>query len=46
VLCFSHTDDNHGGRQGNTARALAGWQRLVASCEATVAFQQEMLIAL
>jgi hypothetical protein len=49
VVCcgFSHTnDDDHGGRQGNTARAVARWQRLVASCEATVALHQAMLITL
>jgi hypothetical protein len=40
VVCcvFFHADkDDHGGRHGNTARALAQWQHLVASREATVA---------
>jgi hypothetical protein len=49
VVCcvFSHTDNNdHGSRRGNTARALARWQRLVASDEATVALHWAMLIAL
>jgi hypothetical protein len=49
VVCcvFSHIDNNgHGGRQGNTAWALARWHRLVASHEATVALHQAMLIGL
>jgi hypothetical protein len=49
VVCcvLSHTnDDDHGGRRGNTARALALWQRLVASNEATVALHWAMFIAL
>ncbi len=44
---FSHTDeDDHGGRRGNTVQALARWQPLVASCEATVALHRAMLIVL
>jgi hypothetical protein len=49
VVCcvFSHTNDNdHGGRRGDTAQALARWQHLAASYEATVALHQAMLIAL
>ncbi len=49
VVCcvFSHSDDDdHGGRWGNLAGTLAWWQRLVASCEATVALHWAMLIAL
>jgi hypothetical protein len=47
VFCFSHTDDDdHGSHQGNTAWAPAPWQRLVASCEATVALHQAMLTPL
>jgi hypothetical protein len=48
VRCvFSHTIGNdHGGRRGNSARALAQWQSLVASREATVVLHWEMLIAL
>jgi hypothetical protein len=48
VCCvFSHAnDDDHGGRQGNTAQALAQWQHLVASYEATVALNQAMFITL
>jgi hypothetical protein len=49
VVCcgFSHTNDNdHGGRQGNTAWALAQRQCLVASHEATVALHWAMLIKL
>ncbi len=48
VVCcvFSHADDDdHGGRRGNTARALAQWQHLVASCEATVALHRAMWLA-
>jgi hypothetical protein len=33
---------DHGGRRGNTARALAQWQHLVALHEATDAFHQAM----
>jgi hypothetical protein len=36
---------NLGGRQGNTARALARWRHLVASHEATDALHQAMRIA-
>ncbi len=39
-------DDDHGGLWGNTMRALARWQHLVASREATVALHQAMLIVL
>jgi hypothetical protein len=49
VVCcvFSHANnDGHGGRRGDTAQALARWQHLVASREATVALHQAMLIAL
>jgi hypothetical protein len=48
VRCvFSHAnDDDHGGHLGNMVRALARWQRLVASCEATVALHWGMFIAL
>jgi hypothetical protein len=50
VVCcvFSYTDDNdhHGSRRGNTARALARWQGLLASFEATVALHRAMLIVL
>jgi hypothetical protein len=47
LFFFSHANNNdHGGHQGDTARALARWQRLVASCEATVALHQAMLITL
>jgi hypothetical protein len=37
VLCIRRDDDDddHGVRQANTARALAWWQRLGASHEAT-----------
>ncbi len=45
MLCFSNTDNNdHVGCRGNTARALAQWQCLVASCEATVVLHQMMLL--
>jgi hypothetical protein len=37
---------NHGGRRGNMARALAQWQQLVASHEATDALHQAMRPAL
>ncbi len=44
---FSHTeDDDYGGRRGNTARALARWQHLVASHEANVALHRALLITL
>jgi hypothetical protein len=44
---FSHADDNdHGSRWGNTARALAQWLHLVASCESTDVPYQEMFIVL
>jgi hypothetical protein len=47
VLCFfSHNNNDHGGRRVNTVRALAQWQHLVASHEATVALHWAMLIAL
>ncbi len=50
VVCcvFSHTDDDdHGSRRGeDTVRALAKWQRLVASHEATVALHRVMLVTL
>jgi hypothetical protein len=48
VCCvFSHPDgDDHGGRRRNTKRALAQWQCLVASREATVALHQAMWLAL
>ncbi len=36
----------HGSRRGNMARTIAVWQRLVASCEATVGLHRAMLIAL
>ncbi len=45
VVCcfFSHANnDDHGSGRGNTAQALAQWQHLVASCEATVALHPEM----
>jgi hypothetical protein len=42
-IVFSHTkDDDHGGHRGNTAQALARWQHLVASCEATVVLHWAM----
>jgi hypothetical protein len=40
-LCFIQNFD-HGGRQGNTAWALAGWQHLVALHEATDALHWAM----
>jgi hypothetical protein len=49
VVCcvFSHTNDNnHGGCRGNTTWALAQWQHLVASCEATLAFHRVIMIML
>ncbi len=45
VVCcvFSNTNnDDHGSRRGHTVQALAQWQHLVASCEATVALHQAM----
>jgi hypothetical protein len=36
---------NHGGRRGNTARALAQWRHLVALHEATDALHHAMCIA-
>jgi hypothetical protein len=48
VCCvFSHAYNNdHGSRQGNTARALAQQRQLVASCEATDALYWAMFIVL
>jgi hypothetical protein len=49
VVCcvFSHTDnDGHGWSWGDRAGALARWQHLVASREATDALHQAMFIAL
>jgi hypothetical protein len=51
VVCcvFSHANnDDHGSCQGDTGRALAlaQWQCLVASHEATVALHRVMLITL
>jgi hypothetical protein len=49
VVCcvFSHADDDdHAGCRGNMVRALAQWQHLVASCEATVALHRAMFITL
>jgi hypothetical protein len=49
VVCcvfFYADNDDHGSRQGNTARALTQWQHLVASCEATDALHWAMFIAL
>jgi hypothetical protein len=49
VVCcviFHANNNDHGGHQGNTAQALTQWQCLVASCEATVALHQAMLIVL
>ncbi len=47
MLGFFHFNhDVHGGRRDNTAQALAQWQRLVASREATVVLHGAMLIAL
>jgi hypothetical protein len=49
VVCcvFSHANNqDHGNCRGNTAWALAQWQHLVASPEATDALQRAMLIAL
>jgi hypothetical protein len=37
---------DHGGRWGNTALALAQWQHIVASHEATDAIHQAMCLAL
>jgi hypothetical protein len=37
---------DHGGRRGNTAWALARWQQLAASHEATDALHQTMCLAL
>ncbi len=43
---FSRADGNdYGGRRGNTAWALAQWQHLVASCEASVALHSKMWLA-
>jgi hypothetical protein len=45
VVCcvFTHADDDdHGSRRGNTVQALARWQHLVASPEATVTLHQAM----
>jgi hypothetical protein len=49
VVCcvFSHTNNNdHGGHPGNTTRALARWQCVVALHEASVVLHWAMLIAL
>jgi hypothetical protein len=49
VVCsaFPHANnDDHGGRWGDTARALAQWQCLVASFEATDALHWVMIIVL
>jgi hypothetical protein len=42
---FSFEIVNHGGRRGNTVRALTRWWHLVASHEATDALHQAMCIA-
>jgi hypothetical protein len=48
VLCFRHDnndDDDHGIRRDDTARALARWQRLGASHEATDTLHRAMCLA-
>jgi hypothetical protein len=42
VFFFLFEIVNHGGRRGNTVRALAQWQHLVALHEATDALYQAM----
>jgi hypothetical protein len=42
VFFFLFKIVNHGGRRGNTVRALARWQHLVALHEATDALHQAM----
>jgi hypothetical protein len=44
-LCVAAIDD-HGGRQGNTVRALARWQRPVAPSEALGMLYRAMRITL
>jgi hypothetical protein len=44
-FCVSFEIIDHGGRRGDTARALARWRHLVASHEATDALHQTMRIA-
>ncbi len=46
LLGFFFKIVNHGGRRGNTARALARWQHLVAPHEATDALHWAMRPAL
>jgi hypothetical protein len=46
VFCFLLEIVNHGGRQGNTARALTQWRHLVASHEAMDALHWSMRPAL
>ena len=47
VLCFCCDEDNddHGGRRVNRVRALAWWQRLGASHEATDMLYRAMCLA-
>jgi hypothetical protein len=45
VFGFHSKIVNHGGRPGNTVWALARWQHLVASHEATDALHRAMRIA-
>jgi hypothetical protein len=46
VFLFLFEIVNHGGRQGNTAQALAWWRHLVALHEATDALHRAMCPAL
>jgi hypothetical protein len=45
VLCCFNKFVDHGGHQGNVARAIARWRDIVASHEATNAFHWAMHIA-
>ena len=47
MLCFRHADDDddHGVRRADRARALARWQRLGASHEATNTLHRSMCLA-
>ncbi len=46
LVFFSFKTIDHGGRRGNTARAIAQWQHLAALHEATDALHLAMHIAL